>query len=813
MRVPLQWLYEYCQPQDTAAELAQRLAATGTEVDRILKHGITEPEGFVVGRVISTEQHPNADRLRVCQVDLGEETPAHIVCGAPNVAEGQTVAVAKPGAKLPDGTKLKKAKLRGVESFGMILAEDEIGLGAGHAGIMVLDDGYQPGTPLADVLPLGTDVLELEITPNRPDCLGMYGVAREVYATTGAPLSAPPWESELANIESQLHDEIDGVSVTVEASDLCPRFTALAYDNVSIGESPLWLKARLMAAGQRPINNVVDITNYVMLLTGQPLHAFDLDKIVGGKLTVAAAAEGQEITTLDDVTRKLSAGTVLIHDEAGPVAIAGVMGGARCEVDTQTTAVLLEVASWDGAAINKTSSQLGLRSEASARFEKGLAPQQTLFAQAVAKQLMVELCGATLRPGGIDIGEVSAQQPKLLLRTQAVERIVGVAIPVGEQQQILKRLDFVTAAHADGLTVEVPPLRQRDITREIDLVEEVARIYGFDRVPAQLPARRSAVGRLPRAGILQRKALDLLVQRGFHEMVGWGFASPQTNTAFGLGAQDAVVLTNPMSQDQSQLRGTLIQSLLAAAKHNASHGAGKINLVENGTVFSRGAATTSDGVIDESQRLAAITAYQQANLFGGAPWAVQAPVFFGLKAILGSLFESLHLKWSFKQVTDVDGFPWLHPGRAAQVFCAEKAVGWFGELHPKVAESWGLYQYEVAAFELDLASLLQAVPETVLYRAVPSVPDVHEDLAVIFAEDVVASDVQALVKKAAGSILKSVSVFDYYQGEHVSVGKVSLGLRLIFNAGDRTLTNEEITSVREKILQALANELGGELRQ
>jgi len=391
MKVPLSWLHEYVRPDLDASALAERLALTGTEVERVVHHGVPSAEHFTIGRVLTAEQHPDADRLRVCTVDLGGETPAQIVCGAPNVAAGQTVAVAQPGAVMPDGTRLRKAKLRGVESAGMILSEPELVIGVERAGIMVLaDDGLAPGTPLADVLPIATDVLELEITPNRPDCLGIYGVAREVHAATGAPLAPAPWSGDLGSFE-----HLAGVEVVVE-TDRCKRFMARVFEDVTVGPSPAWLKARLMAAGQRPISNVVDITNYAMLLTGQPLHAFDLDRVAGARLTVRDGREGDELETLDGELRKLDPDMVVICDDDGPTSLAGVMGGARSEVHEGTTRVLLESAVWDGPNIQRTSTRLALRSEASARYEKGLAPEQAVDALAVATRLLVELCDAKL---------------------------------------------------------------------------------------------------------------------------------------------------------------------------------------------------------------------------------------------------------------------------------------------------------------------------------------------------------------------------------------------------------------------------------
>ena len=366
MRLPLFWMTDYVDPGLAPSALAERLAMTGTEVDRVYTHGVTALDSFVVGRVLERSQHPDADRLSVCRVSTGEGDVAQIVCGAPNVAAGQTVAVALPGAVMPDGTRLKRAKLRGVESQGMILAEDELAIGTDHDGIMVLDDDLLEGTPLADVLPIATDVLELEITSNRPDCLSIYGAAREVHAATGAPLNPPPWLDDPGT-----PGPVEGVTIEVEAPDLCPRFTARLFEDVKIGPSPAWLKARLMASGQRPINNVVDITNYVMLLTGQPLHAFDWDLVAGGRLVVRWAGDGEKMTTLDDVERTLDSDMGLICDDDGPTSIAGIMGGQRSEVQPTTTRVLMEAANWNGPNLQRTSQRLGLRTEASGALREG----------------------------------------------------------------------------------------------------------------------------------------------------------------------------------------------------------------------------------------------------------------------------------------------------------------------------------------------------------------------------------------------------------------------------------------------------------
>ncbi len=571
MRLPLSWLHDYVIPDLTPRELATRLAMTGTEVDRIDHHGVDGLEHFVVGKVISAEQHPDADRLRVCMVQVTPTDagvpPSQIVCGAPNVAAGQTVAVCLPGAIMVDGTKLKASKLRGQTSHGMILADAEVGLAEERSGgIMVLDDSLAAGTPLADVLPISDTVLELEVTPNRPDCLGVYGVAREVHAATGATLAPPPWAADA----HPAGDTIPGVRITVE-TELNPRFTARAFDNVKIGPSPLWLQQRLLAAGQRPRNTVVDITNYVMFLTGQPLHAFDLDRIAGGELTIRAAAEGEQLTTLDDVERTLDPDVVLIADADGPTSIAGVMGGQRSEVHDGTTRVLMEVATWDGPNINRTMAKLGLRSEAGARYEKGLAPEQTLDAQAVASRLMVELTGATPVGGTIDVGGPGPAPQTIRLRDARVVSLLGAPIDRGTSQRILTALGFGVTSAEDGLDVAVPAFRRNDVTREADLIEEVARLNGFESLPSTVQENRTGFpGRLTPAQRLRRRAEDVLVGRGLHEIAGWSFTEAAVLDRLRIPVdhplRDVVVLENPMSEAQSILRPTILGSLLGCRR-------------------------------------------------------------------------------------------------------------------------------------------------------------------------------------------------------------------------------------------------------
>lgn len=803
MRVPVEWLSEYADPGLPITALEERLTMTGTKVEAIHHHGVDALEHFVIGRVLTAERHPDADRLSVCTVDVGDGDggPQQIVCGAPNVAAGQTVAVARPGAVMPDGTKLGTAKLRGVQSHGMILAEDELAIGTDHGGIMVLDGDHAPGTALETVLPIATTVLELEVTPNRPDCLGVYGVAREVHAATGAELKPPPWA-----VDAGSAGPIEGVEIRVEDPDLCPRFTARVYEDVQIGPSPAWLKARLMAAGQRPINNVVDITNYAMLLAGNPLHAFDLDRVAGQTLVVRRAKDGEQVTTLDGQVRTLDAQMLVIDDASGPTSLAGVMGGEHSEVHAGTTRVLMEVANWNGANIHRTSQLLGLRSEASGRYEKGLAPEQAMDAQILATHLMLELTGARLVPGTIDVGGEGPPPAVIRLRERRVEELLGRAIPRPRQAEILEALQFGVAEADDGLDVSVPAFRRNDVTREADLVEEVARIDGLEELPATLPARRGSAGRLSAQQRLRRRVADALVGRGVYETVGWTFTEPGIADRLRLDAEDPrrdfVVLLNPMSEDQSVLRTTLAGSLLDAARHNAARGMPDLALFEAGTVYR----ATGEKLPHEHRALGGIV----AGRLHPQSWGTAEPPragFFAAKGLLGAALDAVRVAWEVEPATE----PFLHPGRTAHVSAGGEHVGWIGELHPLVARQWDLDD-GAALFEIDLDRALSHADAVPQYVDLTSFPALRLDLSVTLPEDVPAATVLASVCEAGGALLQDVHVFDLYRGAQVGEGHKSLALALAFRAPDRTLTDEDVAPLRERIVTALRDGLGGELR-
>ncbi|HEY2073090.1 MAG TPA: phenylalanine--tRNA ligase subunit beta, partial [Gaiellaceae bacterium] len=664
--------------------------------------------------------------------------------------------VALPGATLPNGVTLERRELRGQMSEGMILAEDEVDLGTDHDGIMLLPDGLEAGTPLADVLPLVEDVLEIETTPNRPDLLSIYGLAREVAALFDVPLAPSPGVDP-----PRAGDET--ITVDVEDFERCPRYLARLFRDVAIGPSPVWLKARILAAGMRPISNVVDVTNYVMVALGSPLHAFDHDTLRGGIVGVRAARDGEEVRTLDGQLRKLDARDLVIKDGERAIALAAIMGGEETEVKPETTNVLLEAANFEPVGILRTSERLGLRTEGSNRWEKGVDPYVAEHAARLATQLIVETSGARW------VGETDAHaelpaRPVVELRPARTSELIGLDVPEDEQRGILGRLGF----DLDGDTVTVPTWRARDVTREADLVEEVAR-FVLDDVPFTLPARRDAIGRLTREQRLRRTIEDVLAGCGLSEAYTPSLvaADPDPN---------ALRLPLPLSSDQSILRTTLLSSLVAAAERNRSVGNEDVALFEIARVY----LPTGEQLPDEHWRIAGVVEGD----------------YFAAKGVVDTLLETLKIEPEIER----GSHPLLHPGKTAKL-----PQGWIGEVHPAVAFGW-------AAFELDLAALAAAMPERILYEDVITFPSVLQDLAFIVDEDVPAASLAAAMREAAGPELRDVTVFDEYRGEQIGAGKRSLAFRVAFGSRERTLTDEDATAMRGRIVDALRDRFGAELR-
>jgi phenylalanyl-tRNA synthetase beta chain len=762
LKVPVSWLREYVAFELPVEELARRLVFTSCEVDRIVRRGVPDRDGnlglFRVGRVVEAVKHPNADRLQLCRVDVGEGEPRQIVCGAWNFGAGATVAVALPGAVLPNGLQLERRQVRGEVSDGMILAEDEVDLGTDHTGIMLLDAGHGPGTPLADVLPLSDDVLEIETNYNRPDLMSIYGLAREVSALLDVPLAPPP------GVEPKRAGD-EPVDVRVEDFEGCPRYIGRLFRDVTVADSPPWLRARLLAAGMRPISNVVDVTNYVMLALGNPLHAFDHAKLAEGRIVVRRARDGERIRTLDGVERILTIEDLVIADAERPVAIAGIMGGEESEVSSETKTVLLEAANFEQLTVLRSGERLRIHSEAQTRWERGVSPYLAEQAAVYATQLLVELSGAHWT-GHSDVKGELPEPPSITLRPARAEQVVGIPIGEDEQRERLTRLGFDVSKK---WAVRVPPWRMRDVRREIDLVEEVAR-FRLEDVPSALPERRDLFGWLTREQKLRRVVADVLVGCGFFEAYTYSLQADDP-------APRALVLPEPLSELQRVLRTTLLYGLVGAAEHNANVGNEDVALFEIAHVY----LPTGAALPEERWRV------------GGV---VQGS-FFRAKGAVEQIFGALKEEPRFE--------PAQHPFMTSPA-CASVPGGWVARLDPRVLDG------EWSAFELDLAELFARVPERVLYQDVITFPALKEDLAFVVDENVPAGALVDAAREAAGPELREIRVFDVYRGPQVGAGKKSVALAVTFQSAERTLSDEDAARLRKAIVDALAARFGAELR-
>jgi phenylalanyl-tRNA synthetase beta chain len=763
MRVPLSWLREYVTVDATVETIADRLFTSALQVDAVIDVGVPDVNGnlgrFLVGRVLSADAHPNADRLRVCQVDVGEGDARQIVCGAWNFEAGATVAVALPGAFLPIFDQpLDERELRGQSSRGMILAEDEVGLGDDHAGIIVLPDGPEPGTPLVDVLPIRDQVLDVTPTVNRVDLLSMVGIAREVAALFGGELRLPdPADPAIVDAED--------VDIAIEDFHGCPRYIGRLFRDVAIGPSPQWLRSRLYLADMRSISNVVDVTNYVMHVWGSPLHAFDRTKLANGRIVVRRARPGEELHTLDGTLRRLDTNDLLITDGEKPVALAAIMGGEDSEVTDETTEVLLEAANFEPLGILRSSERLALRTAGSNRWEKGVDPYLAENAAVLASRLLVDLAGARMT-GDVDVHDGLPERPVVRLRPERASKLIGLEIPPDEQRKTLSGFGF-DVSH--DWQVTVPTWRARDVTREVDVIEEVARPV-LDRIPLTMPLRRHVRGRLTKEQRLRRVVEDTLVGAGLSEAYTWSLVAEDPSP-------DAIRLPNPMSSEQAILRTTVVPGLVEAAHTGVDAGAERVALFEIARVY----LPSGEQLPDEHWRVAGVVVGGYAEVKGA------------LEVLYGALGLELRVTRSSHAL--------LHPGKAA-----ETEAGWLGELHPSLLEgTWG-------AFELDLETLFAEVPERIVYEDVITYPAVLQDIAVAVDDDVEVGALVDAAHEAGGGLLREARVFDVYRGDQVGEGRKSVAIHLSFQSPERTLTEEDAREARTRIVAALGERFGADLR-
>jgi phenylalanyl-tRNA synthetase beta chain len=758
MRVPVSWLREYVPIEMPLPELATRLSIATAEVEGIERRGVLDEDGnlglFRVGRVLEAEKHPNADRLQLTKVDVGEGEPRSIVCGAWNFGAGATVAVALPGAVLPNGVHLERRKVRGEVSDGMILAEDEVDLGTDHAGIMLLPGTVEPGTPLVDVLPLVEDVLLVESTGNRPDLLSIYGLAREIAALYDLSLRDLPG-SDPGDVPNRQ------VPIEIRDFDACPRYVGRLFEDAAIAPSPVWMRARIHAAGMRPISNVVDVTNYVMIALGNPLHAFDYTTLHEGSIVVRRAEPGERLRTLDGVDRELTPEDLVIADPDRAVALAGIMGGEETEIGDATTSVLLEAANFEPFRLFRTSERLRLRTEGSNRWEKGVDPYLAGPAADLATGLLLDLTGARWTAAN-DVHAELPERPVIRYRPERADEVIGIVTPPEEQLALLGRLGF-DRRNGD---VVAPTWRARDMTREIDVVEEVAR-FRLDDVPFTLPRRREMFGELSREQRLRRRVEDALAGLGFVEVY---------TPSLRLDDDTNWKLPEPVTVELTALRTSLLPSLVDAAARNLEWGVQGVSIFELARVYLPGGELP-----DERLRVAGVTE-------GG---------FARAKGVVEALYAALKAEPTFERTEH----PLLHPGKAART-----PAGIVGELHPRSLEgTWG-------AFELDLDQLFAASRDPVSYEDVISFPAVRQDIAVAVPEDVPAGDLVAAAREAAGPELREIRVFDVYRGEQVGDGRKSVAFSVAYQSPDRTLSDEDATLLRDAIVAALRERFGAELR-
>jgi phenylalanyl-tRNA synthetase beta chain len=761
MKVPLSWLREYVDFDLPVEELARQLVFTSCEVDRIVRQGVpggANLEHFVVGKVLEADKHPNADKLQLTKVDVGSGEPRSIVCGAWNFGAGATVAVVLPGGVMPGGEfTIERRKLRGEVSDGMILSERELELGQDHGGIMVLAGDLVAGTPLVDVLPVGDDILEIETLYNRPDLTSIYGIAREVAALLATELRPMPGTEPA-------RDGDEPVEIAIEDLERCPRYVGRLFRDVRVGESPAWVKARLMGAGMRPISNVVDVTNYVMLALGSPLHAFDHDKLAGGRIVVRRARPGEELETLDGTKRTLDTEDLVIADADKPIAIGGVMGGGNTEVSDETSNVLLEAANFEPLTVLRSGERHHMRTESQTRWEKGVDPELAGPAATYASQLLVELAGARWT-GEADVRGELPGRPVVRYDPAYADAVLGLEVGVAEQRDRLERLGFDVR---EDWTVTTPSWRAREVRRDIDLVEEVGR-FRLEDVPMTLPTRQAMFGRLTHFQRLRRFVEDVLVGAGYFEAYTYSLQPSDPDPS-------AIELPVPLSSQQRLLRTTLTVGLLGAARHNVDAGNADVALFEVAHVY----LPTGSAVPEERWRLGGIA---QGDL-SRAKGAVEA------------IFEALHVEPRFERARVLPGSP---VGAAVQ-------SGWVAAYGPlEIEGQW-------SAFELDLEDLFSLVPERVLYRDVITYPPLRLDLAFVIDEALPVGELMAAVREAAGEELREIRFLSDYRGEPIPAGKKSVAVAVAFQSPERTLSEEDAARLRGAIVELLAARFGADLR-
>ncbi|HEJ7506899.1 TPA: phenylalanine--tRNA ligase subunit beta [Staphylococcus aureus] len=792
MLISNEWLKEYVTIDDSVSNLAERITRTGIEVDDLIDY-TKDIKNLVVGFVKSKEKHPDADKLNVCQVDIGEDEPVQIVCGAPNVDAGQYVIVAKVGGRLPGGIKIKRAKLRGERSEGMICSLQEIGISSNYipksfeSGIYVFSEAQVPGTDALQALYLDDQVMEFDLTPNRADALSMIGTAYEVAALYNTKMTKPDTTSN--ELELFANNEL---TVTIENEDKVPYYSARVVHDVTIEPSPIWMQARLIKAGIRPINNVVDISNYVLLEYGQPLHMFDQDAIGSQQIVVRQANEGEKMTTLDGTERELLTSDIVITNGQTPIALAGVMGGDFSEVKEQTSNIVIEGAIFDPVSIRHTSRRLNLRSESSSRFEKGIATEFVDEAVDRACYLLQTYANGKVLKDRVSSGELGAFITPIDITADKINRTIGFDLSQNDIVTIFNQLGFDTEINDDVITVQVPS-RRKDITIKEDLIEEVARIYGYDDIPSTLPVfEKVTSGQLTDRQYKTRMVKEVLEGAGLDQAITYSLVSKEDATAFSMQQRQTIDLLMPMSEAHASLRQSLLPHLIEAASYNVARKNKDVKLFEIGNVFF---ANGEGELPDQVEYLSGIlTGDYVVNQWQGKKETVD---FYLAKGIVDRVSEKLNLEFSYRRA-DIDG---LHPGRTAEILLENKVVGFIGELHPTLAADNDLKRTYV--FELNFDALMAVSVGYINYQPIPRFPGMSRDIALEVDQNIPAADLLSTIHAHGGNILKDTLVFDVYQGEHLEKGKKSIAIRLNYLDTEETLTDERVSKVQAEIEAAL----------
>ncbi|HDK9196061.1 TPA: phenylalanine--tRNA ligase subunit beta [Staphylococcus aureus] len=792
MLISNEWLKEYVTIDDSVSNLAERITRTGIEVDDLIDY-TKDIKNLVVGFVKSKEKHPDADKLNVCQVDIGEDEPVQIVCGAPNVDAGQYVIVAKVGGRLPGDIKIKRAKLRGERSEGMICSLQEIGISSNYipksfeSGIYVFSESQVPGTDALQALYLDDQVMEFDLTPNRADALSMIGTAYEVAALYNTKMTKP--ETTSNELELSANDEL---TVTIENEDKVPYYSARVVHDVTIEPSPIWMQARLIKAGIRPINNVVDISNYVLLEYGQPLHMFDQDAIGSQQIVVRQANEGEKMTTLDDTERELLTSDIVITNGQTPIALAGVMGGDFSEVKEHTSNIVIEGAIFDSVSIRHTSRRLNLRSESSSRFEKGIATEFVDEAVDRACYLLQTYANGKVLKDRVSSGELGAFITPIDITADKINRTIGFDLSQNDIVTIFNQLGFDTEINDDVITVQVPS-RRKDITIKEDLIEEVARIYGYDDIPSTLPVfEKVTSGQLTDRQYKTRMVKEVLEGAGLDQAITYSLVSKEDATAFAMQQRQTIDLLMPMSEAHASLRQSLLPHLIEAASYNVARKNKNVKLFEIGNVFF---ANGEGELPDQVEYLSGIlTGDYVVNQWQGKKETVD---FYLAKGVVDRVAEKLNLEFSYRRA-DIDG---LHPGRTAEILLENKVVGFIGELHPTLAADNDLKRTYV--FELNFDALMAVSVGYINYQPIPRFPGMSRDIALEVNQNIPAADLLSTIHAHGGNILKDTLVFDVYQGEHLEKGKKSIAIRLNYLDTEETLTDERVSKVQAEIEAAL----------